>query len=322
MARDYNAEARRRRRFQKRVRGYFRFALCVAGILLVSLAITKVIEGGSRTQAAASESAGQEGVSAILAPLPMQGGTAAQAAVYGPEQQQPGGYTVRPYDSTTIRLAARGQVSLDYFSDAAFLGDSLTEGFTEYNINLSGALICGYVGVGPSQIVNRAAVTHPERGQEVALDVLAAAAPKKLYVLLGTNTLTVTGTEEQFLGYYAQMLDDLRAVLGEDTLIYVQSIPPVRPEVKEQSSHAGLDNARLKAINGQLAVLADEKGCYYLDLWEALADEAGDLNAAYAAADGIHFTAGKGYTAWVNYLRSHTVYADDNEWTPGTAFAS
>ena len=196
MARDYNAEARRRRRFQKRVRGYFRFALCVAGILLVSLAITKVIEGGSRAPAAASEPAGQAGVSAILAPLPMQGGTAAQAAVYGPEQQQPGGYTVRPYDSTTIRLAARGQVSLDYFSDAAFLGDSLTEGFTEYNINLSGALICGYVGVGPSQIVNRAAVTHPERGQEVALDVLAAAAPKKLYVLLGTNTLTVTGTEQ------------------------------------------------------------------------------------------------------------------------------
>lgn len=323
MARDYNAEARRRRRMRRRLRGYCRLALCAAAILLVSLVITKIIEAGSGPVEEQPASSTAAGISEILAPLPMEGGgTAAAAAVYGPVQQQAGGFTVLSRDSTTIRLPERGQVSLDYFSDAAFLGDSLTEGFTEYNINLSGALICGYVGIGPSQVVNRTAVTHPERGQEVALDVLAAAAPKKLYVLLGTNTLTTTGTEEQFLGYYSQMLDDLRSTLGPDTVIYVQSIPPVRPEVKNEASHAGLDNARLKTINESLAALADEKGCYYLDLWEVLADADGNLNADYAAADGIHFTASGGYTAWVNYLRSHTVYAADNEWVPGTAYAA
>lgn len=51
-------------------------------------------------------------------------------------------------------------------------------GFSDYQINLSGALICGYTGVGPDAIVNRAAVKSPTRGQEVALDVLAAAQPK------------------------------------------------------------------------------------------------------------------------------------------------
>ena len=48
-------------------------------------------------------------------------------------------------------------------------------GFSDYQINLSGALICGYTGVGPDAIVNRAAVKSPTRGQEIALDVLAAA---------------------------------------------------------------------------------------------------------------------------------------------------
>ena len=101
-------------------------------------------------------------------------------------------------------------------SDAAFLGDSLTVGFSDYQINLGGALICGYTGVGPDAIVNRSAVKSPTRGQEVALDVLAAAQPKKLYILLGTNTLTTLGASDRFLAYYGQMLDMLREALGDD----------------------------------------------------------------------------------------------------------
>src|SRR5699024_11958183 len=84
-----------------------------------------------------------------------------------------------------------------YFADAAFLGDSLTVGFTDYDINLGGALVCGYIGAGPDTIVNRMTVSHMPRGDEVALDVLAAAQPKKLYILLGTNTLTTAGAEER-----------------------------------------------------------------------------------------------------------------------------
>lgn len=103
---------------------------------------------------------------------------------------------------------------MSYFSDAAFLGDSLTVGFSDYKINLGGALICGYTGVGPDAIVNRSAVKSSVRGEEVALDVLAAAQPKKLYILLGTNTLTTVGAADRFLAYYGQMLDVLRQTLG------------------------------------------------------------------------------------------------------------
>ena len=78
-----------------------------------------------------------------------------QLESFGPARQTDGAYTVKAYDASVIRQPTCGQVDLSYFSDAAFLGDSLTVGFSDYQINLSGALICGYTGVGPDAIVNR-----------------------------------------------------------------------------------------------------------------------------------------------------------------------
>ena len=225
-----------------------------------------------------------------------------------------------PSNCVTLVQPACGQVDLSYFSDAAFLGDSLTVGFSDYQINLSGALICGYTGVGPDAIVNRAAVKSPIRGQEVALDVLAAAQPKKLYILLGTNTLTTLGASDRFLAYYGQMLDELRQTLGEDCIIYVQSIPPVRPAAAEKKP--GLASDVLRGVNEQLAQLAASKGCVYLDLWEALADGEGNLKEMIAAPDGVHLSAGNGYGAWVTYLRNHAKYSANNPWIMGSAYSA
>ena len=222
--------------------------------------------------------------------------------------------------SSTIRQPSCGQVDLSYFADAAFLGDSLTVGFSDYNINLGGALICGYTGVGPDAIVNRSAVKSSTRGEEVALDVLAAAHPKKLYLLLGTNTLTTLGAADRFLAYYGQMLDLLRQTLGNDCVIYVQSIPPVRPAAAAEKP--GLASDVIRSVNEQLALLAADKGCVYLDLWETFADGEGNLKEVLAAPDGIHFSAGNGYGAWVTYLRNHAKYSAANAWTPGSAYAA
>ena len=63
---------------------------------------------------------------------------------------------------------------------------------------------------------------------------------------------------------------------------------------------------RLCEINDELSAIALEKGCAFLNLWEALADENGDLQAEYAQNDGYHVKP-EGYTAWVDYLRTHTI---------------
>ena len=45
---------------------------------------------------------------------------------------------------------------------------------------------------------------------------------------------------------------------------------------------------------------------HHATLWEALADDNGDLKAEYAQKDGIHIKP-EGYTAWVDYLCTHRV---------------
>ena len=168
--------------------------------------------------------------------------------------------------------------------------------------------------------MNRSTVKSSVRGQEVALDVLAAARPKKVYILLGTNTLTTLGAADRFLAYYGQMLDLLHQTLGEDCILYVQSITPVRPEAAAEKP--GLASDVLRSVNEQLAQLAASKGCVYLDLWETFADGEGNLKEVLAAPDGVHFSAGNGYGAWVTYLRNHAAYSASNSWTLGSAYSA
>ena len=326
-----------RRRAGGGIGGKLRLAGVIVAILLVAYAVTAILEKGAVAEDSTPQTSAGGIAQNILAPLPMQGeaasGSSSESAAdssgtaqavqlesFGPARQTDGAYTIKAYDASVIRQPTCGQVDLSYFSDAAFLGDSLTVGFSDYQINLSGALICGYTGVGPDAIANRTAVKSPTRGQEVALDVLAAAQPKKLYILLGTNTLTTLGASDRFLAYYGQMLDMLREALGPDCVIYVESVPPVRP--KAAAEKPGLASDVLRGVNEQLAQLAASKGCVYLDLWEALADGEGNLKEMLAAPDGIHLSAGNGYGTWLTYLRNHAKYSANNSWTMGSVYSA
>lgn len=321
------------------VSGKLRLAGAVLAILVLAYAITAILENGASAKDAQSEPVASGIAQDILAPLPMQGEAAdsdssgdstapdgsedAQAVTletFGPARQDAAAAVVKAYDASVIRQPSCGQVDLNYFADAAFLGDSLTVGFSDYQINLGGALVCGYTGVGPDAIVNRTAVKSSVRGEEIALDVLTAAQPKKLYILLGTNTLTTLGASDRFLAYYGQMLDMLREALGPDCVIYVESVPPVRP--KAAAEKPGLASDVLRGVNEQLAQLAASKDCVYLDLWEALADGEGNLKEMLAAPDGVHLSAGNGYGTWLTYLRNHAKYSANNSWTMGSVYSA
>ena len=199
-------------------------------------------------------------------------------------------------------------VDLSYFDNAVFLGDSLTQGLQIYDTGLPNAHYCAYRGVGPSAVVNGTTCTRVDGVQEVPLDAMVSYAPESVYILLGTNVLTQDTDYTSFLNYYSLMLDRIRNLLP-DADIYVQSITPVRPEVSTDAKHAGMYAERFIRVNNDLAALAVEKGCYFLDLWEVLADENGDLKAEYAQPDGYHLLPA-GYTAWVEYLRTHVAHND------------
>ena len=223
-----------------------------------------------------------------------------------------------PARQLNVQTRADGSTALDFrmaalpesqavdksiFCTASFLGDSLTQGMQIYNTGLPEAMFCAYKGVGPNAVVNGTSCKRADGVKEVPMDVLAAQQPTELYVLLGTNVLNRDGDYSSFLTYYRLMLDMLTQSLP-NTTIYVQSVTPVRPEVRQ--THPGLYRDRLCAINNELAAITLEKGCHFLNLWEALADDNGDLKAEYAQKDGIHIKP-EGYTVWVDYLCTHRV---------------
>ena len=118
------------------------------------------------------------------------------------------------------------------------------------------------------------------------------------------------GAADRFLAYYGQMLDLLRQTLGEDCVIYVQSIPPVRPEAAAEKP--GLASDVIRSVNEQLALLAAQtRAASTWTCGRLLADGEGNLKEVLAAPDGVHFSAGNGYGAWVTYLRNHAKYASD-----------
>ena len=204
-----------------------------------------------------------------------------------------------------FRLAAEDEspaVERSSFSDVSFLGDSLTQGMQLYDTGLPNAHFCAYKGVGPNAVVNNTTCRRADGEKEIPMEALAAQQPRALYILLGTNVLTANTDYTSFLTYYRLMLDMITQALP-NTKIYVQSITPVRPEVSARSP--GLNRDRLCEINNELAAVALEKNCIFLNLWEALADENGDLIADYAQPDGYHLLPA-GYDAWVNYLCTHT----------------
>lgn len=206
-------------------------------------------------------------------------------------------------DFRLAALPASDPVDRSVFAQDSFLGDSLTQGMQMYSTGLPHAMFCAYKGVGPNAVVNGTSCKRADGVKEVPMEALAAQQPKNLYVLLGTNVLNRDGDYSSFLTYYRLMLDMLSQSLP-NTHIYVQSITPVRPEVRQ--THPGLYKERLCEINNELAAIALEKGCSFLNLWEVLADENGDLRAEYAQPDGYHIKM-DGYTVWVDYLRTHRV---------------
>ena len=119
---------------------------------------------------------------------------------------------------------------------------------------------------------------------------------------VGIPTTDLEGT----IAYYERLIDMLREQLNPGVTIYIQSIPGVQEDVV--ASKPGLDNTRIATVNDLLANMALRKGCYYINIREALTNPAdGSQIDDYATKDGVHFNAA-GYHAWAEYLATHTVW--------------
>ena len=194
-------------------------------------------------------------------------------------------------------LAEKEPVDDEYFSDAAFMGNSLMDGFRLF----SGLTTCDYYAATSMTVVGattKVCVTLDNGAQGTLVDGLTQKPYGKIYILLGINEI---GFEVQtFIDYYSAMLDTIIAA-QPDCDIYIMGITPV--SAAKSSSGEVFNMTRITEYNTALRQLAEDKGCYYMDLVSALAGPDGYLPAS-ESTDGVHLSV-KMYQAWLAYVKTH-----------------
>lgn len=189
-------------------------------------------------------------------------------------------------------------VADDYFSDAVFIGNSRTQGFILY----SGlANTNSYTDRGLSVTSALEKEIASENGRQMTIpQALALHNYQKVYLMFGINELG-WAYSDIFITRYGELIDAIRAACPQ-AMIYVQSILPVTKEKSDGDQIYNME--KINSFNLLIQQMTAEKQAIYLNVAEAVADEAGYLPEE-ASADGIHLK--KAYCErWLNYLKTHT----------------
>ena len=209
-----------------------------------------------------------------------------------------------PYDFSQP-APEREAVDNSYFEDAAFIGDSRTDGFLIYS-----GIGCGKNltsnGLSIFKLAEKKALTI--NGEKYTLlEALALEQYGKVYLSLGVNELGYYD-DEGFYRSYCEAIDAIREI-QPDAVIYIQGLIPVNEEViAETGGRTYLTNDHLRVYNDLMRRTAQEKQVVFLDLYSEFVDENGELPAE-ASKDGVHLR-GDWCKQWLAYLQTHTVDYD------------
>lgn len=239
--------------------------------------------------------------------LPPQAGSgSASSQDTDPVQANPPPPKLPRYDFTQP-APERAAVDNSYFDDAAFVGDSRTDGFMLYSGVGTGK---GFTSNGLSifKLAEKKALTIDGKDYTL-LEALELEQYGKVYLCLGVNELGIY-KDDAFYESYCQAIELIRQA-QPDAIIYIQGLIPVNEGeiVNYNGNKYKLSNEHLRVYNDLMRRAAEEKQVVYLDLYAAFVDENGELPQG-ASRDGVHL--GKeSCIRWLEYLKTHTVEYDD-----------
>ena len=210
-----------------------------------------------------------------------------------------------PYDFSQPAPASEA-VDNRYFDDAAFVGDSRTDGFMLYSGIGTGKNLTSN-GLSIFTLPTKKALTV-DGEKYTLLEALALEQYGKVYISLGVNELG-TYNDTKFYNNYAAAIDQIRAV-QPNAVIYIQGLIPLNEEqiAAFNGNKYNLTNEHLRVYNDLMRQVAEEKQVVYLDLYTAFADENGILPEG-ASRDGVHLVK-ESCQQWLEYLKTHTVDFD------------
>ncbi len=213
-------------------------------------------------------------------------------------------------EDAKLCLAQTTEVDYDYFTDAVFLGDSVTLGLRNYATKkrkknpdfLSNAsfIAVGSYGVyealkTPSETTIHAlyngAQTQPQ-------DILADMGAKTVFICLGLNDVGLFSMKDHLTHYATLILRIQMACPG--IKIVIMSTTPLT--VEGEKKH--LYNYKIDTYNQAVIALAEKYNCYYADIASVLKDEEGYL-ANELSSDNYCHLENEAYDKIIYYLRTH-----------------
>lgn len=169
-----------------------------------------------------------------------------------------------------------GRSIKERFSGAVILGDSVAEGFEEYDI-LNASSVAAEIGVHLDEL----------DGQITKVKELS---PSILFLYLGMNDVTATnGDVDRFISEYKSVLTRLREEVP-DAHIFVNSIFPVQEKALEEEPLL----EKIPEYNDALKELCDSETVAFID-------NTGLVSEQDYEQDGIHFKADF-YPVWAEHM--------------------
>ncbi len=170
-----------------------------------------------------------------------------------------------------------------------FLGNSITDSGEWFEF------------LGNKKCLNRGISADHTLGILLRLDAITKLQPKKLFIMIGVNDLSLNMTVDEITANYRQILDRVKSETPR-TKVFIQSVLPVNPATGMALSHTNRTPLIIE-LNGRLRGLAGEYGHTWIDLFSLMADENNHLRRSYSI-DGLHLT-WEGYRVWTEAIRPY-----------------
>lgn len=129
--------------------------------------------------------------------------------------------------------------------------------------------------------------------------------PSKVFILIGVNDIGRSKTDDQIISNMEKIIKNIKKN-RPSCEIYIESIYPVNKDDNEKidENMVGIrSNDRIKKINDKLKMLTSKLNVTYIDLYNDLIDENGNLKLEYTK-EGLHIS-DEGYKKITNILKKY-----------------
>lgn len=221
-----------------------------------------------------------------------------------------------PIETDSIYYSDAGKIALtteydyrkvneNYFTDAAFIGDSRTLGISDY-AGLDADFYCEN-GMTIYKLFGEKGITWQKNGQKVNLSqVLQQKQYGKIYIMLGMNELGY-GDTEKYLEQYRTVVAQIREWQPQAVIFILANLHVSR---EKNNMATEFNNVNINDKNAASASLADGVNVFYLDSNPLFTDNDGFLKSDLTF-DGVHLYADN-YESWKEFFMEHGVVKDGN----------